>query len=371
MGGAGGAPTRMPSILRAGAASFLRMWAGWRRFWSWRRIRFTRGGAVFTLGAFAVGFSAINTGNNLLYLLLGAMLGFIAVSSWLSEQVIGAVRVQRRAPRGVTAGNPARIDYHVQSGRRRIPSFALEIGEEGLRGQAFLPFLGAAQAGLARSENSFLRRGVVPLQAITVSTSFPFGLFRKSRSIGSPGELVVWPRTDRRLPRLSPAGATALRAGSLSSASSGPRGEYRGLREYRPGDDPRDIHWRSTARFGRPMVREYDQGEAETLWLCLDTRGRPGDRAEIAVEMVAALAARAFREGRRFALAVPGLVVEAGQGRGQLDRVLDALARVDFLPTAPPLTPPVDRGACVLVCLRRADGRGFGAALTPPRDPPE
>jgi uncharacterized protein (DUF58 family) len=323
---------------------------------------------MFTAGAFAVGFAAINTGNNLLYLLLGAMLGFIAVSSWLSEQVIRQLRVHRRVPRGVTVGNPLRIHYEVENRRKRVPSFALEIGEEGLPGKAFLPFLRVGGREVARSENRFIRRGVYPLEAITLSTSFPFGLFRKARDIPAGGELVIWPRTDRRIRAATPGGGRNPRVGALALGSVGPRGEYRGLREYRPGDDPRDIHWRTTARLGRPVVREFEQNEAEVLWLCLDTRAEPGERAEVAVEMAASLAARAYREGRRFGFTAPHITVEPGQGPGQLERVLDALARVDFLPDAPGVLPPLAPRQCVLVTLRPGAGQGFGDILTPPAD---
>jgi len=339
--------------------------AGWKEFWSWRRITFSVGGAAFTAGTFAVGFSAINTGNNLLYLLLGAMLGFIVISSWLSEQVIGEIRVYRRTPRGVTVGNPLRIHYEVHNGRRRIPAFALEIGEEELPGQAFLPFLPAGDRTSARSENRFERRGIFPLGPITVSTSFPFGLFRKTRTLKVPGELVVWPRTDR--PARTPTPGGGRNATGISSAlgSAGPRGEYRGLRGYRPGDDPRDIHWRTTARLGTPVVREYEQNLAETLWICLDTRGEAGDPAEAAVETAASLAAQAFQGGKRFGLATTGATIEPGHGPGQLERVLDALARVDFSPSDPPLLPPVAPSRCVLVALSAGAGPSFGDVIVP------
>jgi len=334
--------------------------AGWKDFWSWRRIRFSRGGASFTVGTFAVGFAAINTGNNLLYLLLGAMLGFIAISSWLSEQVIGKIAVYRRTPRGVTVGNPLRIQYEVRNRRKRIPAFALEIGEEELPGQAFIPFLKAGGWISARSENRFLRRGIFPLGPITVSTSFPFGLFRKTRTLTVPGGLVVWPRTDRRVRMPIPGGDRTPTGNAIPFGATGPRGEYRGLRGYRPGDDPRDIHWRTTARLGTPVVREYEQNAAETLWICLDTRGEPGEEAETAVEIAASLASRAFQEGKRFGMSTDDTITEAGRGPGQMERVLNVLARVDFHPAKARPLPPVDPRQCVLVTLSPGIGAAFG-----------
>jgi uncharacterized protein (DUF58 family) len=338
---------------------------GWIRFWSWRKIKFSRGGLLFSAGAFAIGFSAINTGNNLLYLLLGAMLGFITISSWLSEQVIGGVSVIRRTPRGVTVGNPVRIRYQVRSRKKRIPVFSLEIGEEGLPGQAFIPLLPPEGSAEARSENRFVRRGVFPLEGITVSTSFPFGLFRKSLTLSGKGELVIWPRTDRKVRIPHPGSGRRSSVGSRAFGAAGPRGEYRGLRGYRPGDDPKDIHWRTTARLGTPMVREYEQSDTGTLWICLDARGEPGEMAEAAVETAASLAAMAFQVGKPFGYVGPGVTVEVGQGPGHLERVLDALARVDFEPHLPPLRPPVSPRHCLLISPFSQVRGDYGEVIVP------
>jgi uncharacterized protein (DUF58 family) len=340
-----------------------------KRLRAWRRISFTRGGLVFAFGCFAVGFAAFNTGNNLLYLLFGAMLGLIVVSGWLSEQVIRKLVVYRRVPRGVTAGNSIRIRYRIENSQKRIPSFALEVGEAGLPGRGFISVIPPGGFAGCQSENLFAQRGVFPLEAVTVSTAFPFGLFRKSRDLSLPGELVVWPRSDRRVRAPHPGGGRTPRSGSFSVGPASLRGEYRGLRTYRPGDDPRDIHWRTTARLGHPVIREYEQSDAETLWLCLDTNGRPGKEAETAIETIASLAAVAFREGRRFGLVSPERTVEAGLGPGQLERVLGALARVDFTADALLPTPPVSPERCVLVTCRSSIAQAFGDLYTPRGDP--
>ncbi|HEX9886637.1 MAG TPA: DUF58 domain-containing protein [Longimicrobiales bacterium] len=326
-----------------------RLRAAWAQLRAWRRIKFTRAGAVFTLGAFAVGFAAINTGNNLLYLLLGAMLGLVAVSSWLSEQVIRDLRIERWVPRGVPVGHEVRIVYRVRNEKRWLPTMAVEIMEAGLSEPAFLAKVAPAGEAQARSVNRFIRRGIYPLGTVTLSTTFPFGLFLKERDIRQPGELVIWPRAD--LPVRAPmpgAGHTALRGTALYGAA-GIRGEYRGLREFRPGDDPRDIHWRRSARLDTPVVREYERDASETLWICLDLGGEPDDVGEHLVEVAASLAARALMEGKRFGLVAGEHLVRPGTGAGQFENVLDALARVDFRPLAPVPAPPVDPAACVLV----------------------
>ncbi|MEM7416949.1 MAG: DUF58 domain-containing protein [Gemmatimonadota bacterium] len=341
-----------PLVVRA-VHSLARVWA---RIRAWRRIRFTSGGAAFTIGTMAVGFAAMNTGNNLLYLLLGSMLGFITVSSWLSEQAIRDLRIERRAPRAVTVGHDLRLTYEVTNKKRRFPSLAVEISEAGLPEKAFLAHVPPLGHSTARSVNSFVQRGIYPLGTVTLSTGFPFGLFRKERDVDIPGEVVVWPRTDRpvREPRLG-AGRLAT-MGASARGAAGTRGEYRSLRDYRVGDDSRDIHWKSSARLRSPVIREYEQDGAETRWVCLDLMSEPGEPAEVSVEIAATLLARAAHQHRPFALAAGSALLEPGDGRAHLERALDLLARVDFDSDASPTDPPVPIASCVSVGTRHRSG---------------
>ena len=338
----------------------------WKRLRGWRRIRFTTGGALFSAGSLAIGSAAVNTGNNLLFLLLGAMLGFIALSGWLSERILLHLEIRRHTPRGVTVEKPIRITYYVTNRKRLFPTLAVYLFEEGLPEPAFISRVGAGESVVVGSENTFVQRGVYPLETLTLSTSFPFGLFTKERDVPLPGELVVWPRSDRRVRPSAPPGARGRPQFSDSSVGTpGARGEYRGLREYRVGDDPRDIHWRTTAKIGRLVTREYEQDATETLRICLDTRGEPGEAAEAAIEVAAALAAQAYRVGRPFGMTTCTSDLSPGGGSGQMERVLDLLARVDFNPSAPPLESPTDPLRCVLVSLSGAQRGSYGAYIDP------
>ncbi|HEU0298047.1 MAG TPA: DUF58 domain-containing protein, partial [Longimicrobium sp.] len=153
------------------------------------------------------------------------------------------------------------------------------------------------------------------------------------------------------------------RAGEAFAGQAGARGEYRGLRPYRPGDDPRDVHWRTTARVGQPVVKEYERDRSRALWLCLDLRAAEGEMAEAAVEIAAALAAAALRRGDAFGLAMQEARLKPGTGGAQLERVLDALARARFRADAPRLESPAPAAECVLVTAG-APGPGWGDVFT-------
>ncbi|HJL19559.1 MAG TPA: hypothetical protein RMH99_28105, partial [Sandaracinaceae bacterium LLY-WYZ-13_1] len=92
-----------------------------------RRLRFTREGRVFVLVTLGVGAAAVNTGNNLLYLVLGMLLSLIVLSGVLSEGVLRGLRVARRLPRRAFAGSPALIELAVTNEKRRFPTYSVEL----------------------------------------------------------------------------------------------------------------------------------------------------------------------------------------------------------------------------------------------------
>lgn len=361
-------PTHRLRGLRARLAR-ARLW-----FRAPRRLKFTRAGWLFTLGALGVGVAAIPTGNNLLFLLLGSMLGFISVSGWLSEQTIQRLEIERRVPRGVTAGKPFRIGYRIRNHKRRMPSHAVEIREAqlaaagGTSTPAWLSALAGGAGTTIRGEQTVPKRGVYTLQELTLATGFPFGLFRKERDLRLPGLLVVWPRSDRLLREARTPGRPQRHSGPLAGGTAGSRGEFRNLRDYRAGDDPRDVHWRSSARLGLPLVREYERERAEALWICLDQSRCAGvdeSAEEEAVEIAASLARAALERSQPVGLATADMIVDEGSGPAQLDRILDVLARVRFDQDAPAPRPPVGAASAVLVSAASARAGAWADVFTP------
>ena len=308
------------------------------------------------MGIFGLGFATLNTGNNVLYLLLGALLGLIALSGWLSEQSLQRNRIVRTLPASITAGHIARIGYRVRNGKKVLPTVALELREAPMArttaGTAFIAVIEPAEEASATGDIRFDRRGMYRLDRIVAATSYPFGLFAKERDLSVEGLVTVWPRTDRvvRMPR--PAGRRGARSAAGGGAAVGAeRGDFRALRPYRVGDDPRDVHWRSTARRGEPIMREYDRDAAESYWIVLDVVAATDIVFEIAVEIAAALVARARLAGERVGCQIGAARIPAAPDGTSVDAALDALARVERADHgAMPL--PAAPNECVIVSAR-------------------
>src|SRR5690606_2860292 len=137
--------------------------------------------------------------------------------------------------------------------------------------------------------HTFPRRGVYQLDGFRVSTKFPFALFRKSRDVLAANEVVVFPEVYP----VPPPAPRARYLGETQVHTLGRRGEFFGLREYRDGDDRRAIHWRSSARTGRLLVREYEEEAQQRATLLCDNAlpADPGDDALDALERAISLTA--------------------------------------------------------------------------------
>src|SRR5438105_2350589 len=192
-------------LMLAPLALRLQAWGGVRRAWRWffqKRLTLTRGGFIFLTVTILFGVAAINTGTNLLYLILAMLLSLIIVSGVLSEVNVKGLRIARRMPPYVFAGEEVRIAIVLTNPRRLIPSFAIEVREQsGPFGLFGAPAEGSPVSifRLDPGERRPLvyaarleRRGVYALKGFTLATKFPFGFFVKFARADLAAELVVY-----------------------------------------------------------------------------------------------------------------------------------------------------------------------------------
>jgi len=213
-----------------------------------RRLRFTREGKYFVALTLAIGFAAINTGNNLLYLLLGMMMSLIVGSGVLSELSLQKLTVERRPPDRIFAGSPFLMGIALCNPRKRLPSFSIEVedmlGGDALERRCYFLKTPAGRTQVTSYRHSFDRRGAYRFTGFRVSTRFPFTFFRKSRELDQAGEVLVFPAV---FP-VTPPASDAESPSEQHTHKLDRRGDFFALREYQEGDDPRDIHWRKSAR---------------------------------------------------------------------------------------------------------------------------
>jgi uncharacterized protein (DUF58 family) len=312
-----------------------------REFFRWfyrhRSLRVMPEGVRFLLLTLAVGMAALNTGNNLLYLLLAMMLSLIVMSGILSEQCLRHLAIRRRIPGNVFANSPAMLTLSIANRHPRLPSFSLRVldiveGQAVDRGIHILHL----PAGASVSQSYpvlFTRRGRHRIEGIKLQTRFPFGLFIKGANLFLSSDLVVYPEL-RPLPKRLVHDLAVLGYDQAVSKRGPGVGLYN-LREYQHGDDSRTIHWKTTARQSRLIVMETETEDLRQVTLALSTavpEGRSVECFEQAVSLTASLAAYFQQQGFAVRLLVGDGEIAHGVGEPHLYRMLHALALCEPVP---------------------------------------
>ena len=294
-------------------------------------------------------FAALNTGNNLLYLVLSLMLAFLVLSGVLSESALRGIAVRRREPRELMAGVEGTIGIEIHNQQRRVPALAIVIedcrdhGDDrrlekaDCIGRSFALKVAAGGTEHRRYRITPKGRGVLCLAGIRVSTRFPFGLFSKSRILELPAAYVVYPAIDRGK-RTGPR-ARFSEEGEAGRATRREGAEVAGVREHQPDDSLRRVHWKTSLRRGSLVVRELEDSEQRQVQVHLATTGVGTDEGfEDRVCRAASEVVHHIEQGARVALATDTERIEASSGERQRGRLLTFLAGVqpDAVATACP-----------------------------------
>lgn len=293
-----------------------------------RTLSVTRTGRTYLVVTMGVGLGALNTGNNLLYLVLGLLLSMVVVSGVLSERCLRDLSVRRLGTEGAFAGEPFAFRWGLT--RRAGHGFALVLSEVGapVSGQGRVPYLKAGAEHVVRADLTAPRRGPVRLTGVRVTTTWPLGLFAKTRVFAMEGTLLVYPR--RSFACREPGEATLGPIGE----SGNPRrndgsGDLAGLRELGPTEDARRVHWLKSASAGKLLRVEREREERRTYVLDV-AAGLKDEALERRCEEVAALAHQLLEAGHEVGLDAGGERLRPAAGTAQERRILRALAWLGF-----------------------------------------
>src|SRR5208283_4527099 len=269
-----------------------------------RRVRYrvTRGGIAFLIALALIALSAFATANNLLFLVLAAMLGTLLVSGVLGSLSLAGLEVDCVAPEHVFAGLGFAAQMRVRNVKWLMPSFSIRVegiadtGGARFESAVYFPMIPAGATLEKTVEARFARRGAYRENGFAFSTAFPFGFLRKTARVTLRRETLVYPPFDP-LPgfeQLLPAIEEEMEA------------YYRGLgrdfyriRPYEALESARHVDWKATAHTGTLQVREFAREEEQTvaLFLDIDASDNHDEWFERAVDCCAYLAWTMSRRG--------------------------------------------------------------------------
>lgn len=276
--------------------------------------------------------AAWNTGTNLLYIVSGGVLSFLAAAYLLTRRSLNGLAIRGEAPAAVHRSDMFGVHLRLDNSRRLLPLVSLRISCPELTDSesTYITSIPANTAGLVRLKGRFPRRGVHTLPPVLIETSFPLGLFRRRLTCRYGREVVVYPRVKA----VRSAALEQMHGiGDTPRLKRGDGDEFFSLRDYIPGDDPRKIVWRVSARVGHLVVRELEPSTSHNIVIGLDTRFADQlenfvDLFEDAVDLTASLAISFLKGNYAVAVATPEASVPLGEGNAHSIAVLDMLARI-------------------------------------------
>ncbi len=168
----------------------------------------TKEGIVYLAGVFIVALAALNTGNNLLFMVLACLLAGILISGVVSQLVLSGIDLRMVMPEHVFAGRPVLALVEMSNHKQRLPSFSLQLvgvakSREGTKPEnqilttpVYFPYVPHDQAVQQNVEIRFARRGIFRQDFLGVRTRFPFGFLEKTRRVVTDLEAVVYPAVE-------------------------------------------------------------------------------------------------------------------------------------------------------------------------------
>jgi uncharacterized protein (DUF58 family) len=273
-----------------------------------------RAGVFFALAVAAVTAGAVVTGNNLLFLILAAMLSTLMISGLVSRLSLAGLELDFLLPEHITAHRTLHARLQVRNLKRWMPSFSLHLKgrhDEAVSSPVYLPVLPGGARVEQPVEICFRRRGLHRAGSFCFSTSFPFGFLERSAEVSLSTQVLVYPRID---PQPGFEELLGTVRGELEAQARGRGQDFYRIRPYEPFESARHVDWKATAHTGELQVREFAREQDRMLEICLDLNVPPGLEAwfEKAVEccafLVWRLSQRALRlrfRTQRFEIVLP------------------------------------------------------------------
>ena len=321
-------------------------WLGYKM-----EYKVTREGWLYILGIFLISLAALNTGNNLLFLILASLIAIILMSGILSSITLSGVAMRLQLPEHIFAGQPIRASIELENEKLTLPSFSLRVEavtEKNsppatlLETPVYFPYLPKRGRAHQTVSLSFPSRGLYTQDAFRIVTRFPFGFLQKAHRLNLRTEALVYPSVEPTreffeiLPGLQ---------GAMESLAKGRGQDLYALRDYLPTDSARHVHWKASARLGSLMVREFTREDETRVLLVLDPHTftaqpgaapqAPADRFERAVTLCAGIAWHFFERNALLQFRTAGMETPLAPAEQTIFAILHHLAMAQPLPPDP------------------------------------
>lgn len=278
------------------------------------RQRVTRTGLMFATSIVVVAFMAVFTGNNLVFLILAAMLAVLGISGFASKLGLAGLEIDILLPEHIAARRKVRAAVRLKNLKRWMTSFAIHVAGSAAAGfdcSLFFPVIPRGATIEEPVDLYFPRRGRWRERSFEFTTRFPFGFAERHELVTTRHDILVYPCLDGR-PEFENL-LTSI-SGDLEARRRGQGHDFYRIRPYEASETARHVDWKATAHTGALQVREFAREEDQEVLIGLDLNvpHEAEEWFETAVDCAAFLCYRLNLRGARlrfhtqeFSIAVP------------------------------------------------------------------
>ena len=312
----------------------------------------TQAGIVYIVASVLIAVAAMQSGNNLLYIVVAALISAILVSGIASALILRNLQLEIHLPEHIFAGRPVLARIVLRNQSRWLPSFSVRVVPAKrrikkswrwepytfavpprrppekqwirlpdrrlrrvlakperpiLQQTVYFPFLAASQDLRADLEMCFPARGRYHDNDFGLATRFPFAFLLKTRRIALTREVIVFPSVEMPADSLK---VLPMVTGEFETFVRGRGYDLYRIREYMPEDSARHVDWKATARTGSLKVREFSREDERKLRIVFDNP-MPGmlssEAYERAVDLAASLGWHFYHEDAEISFVASGL----------------------------------------------------------------
>jgi uncharacterized protein (DUF58 family) len=319
------------------------------------RQRLTLAGVVFSLTVLLVGIAAFASANNLLFLVLAAMLSTLLVSGFVSRLGLAGLELDLQMPEHITARRKMAARLIIRNSKHWMPSFSIHVAgspDSAFTSELYFPVIPGGARIEERAEVEFHRRGIYKENSFRFSTRFPFGFTERRVQVTLQREVLVYPCLDPQ------PGFTELFAavkGELEARQRGRGHDFYRIRPYEVLESARHVDWKATAHTGDLQVREFarEQEQRVQIVLDLDVAAKYSTWFERAIDCCAYLTWMMAQRGSRVRLRTQEFDVSLPE-EGDVYTILKYLATALPAPGRPLPAPDDDTSYSILFCARLA-----------------
>lgn len=325
--------------------------------WDWlpfhTQYHVTREGWIYFSGLIIVVFAAINTNNNLLYMVLSALIAVLLLSGFLSAMNFRRLKIDLRIPPHCFAGEAFPISLQIQNRKAIFPTFSLSVEQIDESGFLFHTFYVACVRAGAQAfqpgEATLKWRGRYTIKKVKILSRYPFGFFLKGKQFDVGAECICYPEI---IPQEQLQVASADIMGSNHRFERGLGNDLYMIRNYLPSDSARHVHWKASAKTASLKTREFAAEDNRRVMLLLDRSGNVDQvqAFERLVSYAASLTFHLIADGIEVCLASDEWNSGYGSSETHLHSVLSHLAGIQRTNRVEP--PAADQANVLVLSLK-------------------